>query len=185
MKAEILSDVKTKMEKSIDVLKHDLAKVRTGRASVSLLDDIKVDYYGSILPLNQTSSMTVPEPRTIMIQPWDTNALARIERAILKSELGLTPSNDGKVIRITVPPLTEERRKEIVKSVRKTAEEYRVIIRNIRRDANEKLKDLKKDKKMAEDEVFASQKEVQEMTDSYIKRVDQIYNEKEKEIMTF
>lgn len=185
MKGEVLKGLKTKMEKAIEVFKHELAKVRTGRASVSLLDGIRVDYYGSMLPLNQVASLTVPEPRLITIQPWDTNALANIERAILKSDLGLTPANDGKIIRMVIPLLTEERRKEIVKLVKKTTEEYRVILRNIRRDANERLKDLKKEKVLPEDEFFAAQKEVQEVTDNYIKKVDQLYSEKEKEILTY
>ncbi len=185
MKDEVLKDLKAKMEKTIEAFKHDLGKVRTGRASVSLLEGIKVDYYGSMLPLNQVASLTVPEARLITVQPWDTKALTTIERAILKSELGLTPVNDGKIIRIAIPPLTEERRKEIVKLVKKNAEEYRVIIRNIRRDANEKLKDLKKEKVLSEDESFSTQKDVQDITDSYIKKVDQIYSEKEKEILTY
>jgi len=185
MKDEVLKDLKAKMEKTIEVFKHDLARMRTGRASVSLFDGIKVDYYGSMLPLNQVASLTVPEPRLITIQPWDTNALANIERAILKSELGLTPANDGKIIRIAIPPLTEERRKEIVKLVKKITEEYRVILRNIRRDANEELKDLKKEKVISEDEFFAVQEEVQKITDNYIKKAEQIYAEKEKEILAF
>lgn len=185
MKDEVLKDLKSKMEKTIEVFKHELARMRTGRASVSLFDGIKVDYYGSMLPLNQVASLTVPEPRLITIQPWDTNALANIERAILKSELGLTPANDGKIIRIAIPPLTEERRKEIVKLVKKTTEEYRVILRNIRRDANEELKDLKKEKVISEDESFAVQEEVQKITDNYIKKAEQLYAEKEKEILAF
>ncbi|MDP2798484.1 MAG: ribosome recycling factor [Deltaproteobacteria bacterium] len=185
MKDEVLKDLKSKMEKTIEVFKHDLARMRTGRASVSLFDGIKVDYYGSMLPLNQVASLTVPEPRLITIQPWDTNALANIERAILKSELGLTPANDGKIIRIAIPPLTEERRKEIVKLVKKITEEYRVILRNIRRDANEELKDLKKEKVISEDESFAVQEEVQKITDNYIKKAEQLYAEKEKEILAF
>lgn len=185
MKDEVLKDLKSKMEKTIEVFKHELARMRTGRASVSLFDGIKVDYYGSMLPLNQVASLTVPEPRLITIQPWDTNALANIERAILKSELGLTPANDGKIIRVAIPPLTEERRKEIVKLVKKTTEEYRVILRNIRRDANEELKDLKKEKVISEDESFAVQEEVQKITDNYIKKAEQLYAEKEKEILAF
>jgi ribosome recycling factor len=185
MKDEVLKDLKSKMEKTIEVFKHELARMRTGRASVSLFDGIKVDYYGSMLPLNQVASLTVPEPRLITIQPWDTNALANIERAILKSELGLTPANDGKIIRIAIPPLTEERRKEIVKLVKKITEEYRVILRNIRRDANEELKDLKKEKVISEDESFAVQEEVQKITDNYIKKAEQLYAEKEKEILAF
>lgn len=185
MKDEVLKDLKSKMEKTIEVFKHELARMRTGRASVSLFDGIKVDYYGSMLPLNQVASLTVPEPRLITVQPWDTNALANIERAILKSELGLTPANDGKIIRIAIPPLTEERRKEIVKLVKKITEEYRVILRNIRRDANEELKDLKKEKVISEDESFAVQEEVQKITDNYIKKAEQLYAEKEKEILAF
>lgn len=185
MKDEVLKDLKTKMDKIIEAFRHELAKMRTGRASASLLDDIKVDYYGSLLPLSQIASLTVPEPRLITIQPWDTSSLASIERAILKSDLGLTPASDGKIIRIAIPPLTEERRKEIVKQVKKTAEEYRVMLRNLRRDANERLKDLKKDKVLSEDVLFAAQKEVQDITDNYIKKIDQLYGEKEKEILTF
>lgn len=185
MKNRVLDELKARMDKTIDVFKHELSKARTGRASVTLLDDIKVDYYGSVLPLNQIASLTVPEPRLITIQPWDATALSSIEKAILKSELGLNPANDGKIIRISIPPLTEERRKEIVKMVKKTAEEYRVIIRNLRREANEKIKDLKKDKALSEDDAFSAQKEVQEATDNYIKKVDEIYSDKEKEILTF
>ena len=180
---EIFEDLKDRMGKSIESLKREYSRLRTGRASVSLLDGIRVSYYDTPTPLNQMASLAVPEPRLIVIQPWDKTAIEDIEKAILKSELGLTPMNDGKVIRISIPPLTEERRKELVKVARKMSEENKVAIRNIRRDANEMLKDLKKEKEITEDDLFRSQEEVQKATDQFISQVDELCAAKEKEIL--
>jgi len=180
---EIYEDLKDRMGKSIESLKREYSRLRTGRASVSLLDGIRVSYYDTPTPLNQMASLAVPEPRLIVIQPWDKTAIEDIEKAILKSELGLTPMNDGKVIRISIPPLTEERRKELVKVARKMSEENKVSIRNIRRDANEMLKDLKKEKEITEDDLYRSQEEVQKATDQFISQVDELCAAKEKEIL--
>ena len=180
---EIFEDLKDRMGKSIESLKREYSRLRTGRASVSLLDGIRVSYYDAPTPLNQMASLAVPEPRLIVIQPWDKTAIEDIEKAILKSELGLTPMNDGKVIRISIPPLTEERRKELVKVARKMSEENKVALRNIRRDANEMLKDLKKEKEITEDDLFRSQEEVQKATDQFISQVDELCAAKEKEIL--
>ncbi|MEE8315769.1 MAG: ribosome recycling factor [Syntrophobacteria bacterium] len=180
---EIFEDLKDRMGKSIESLKREYSRLRTGRASISLLDGIRVSYYDTPTPLNQMASLAVPEPRLIVIQPWDKTAIEDIEKAILKSELGLTPMNDGKVIRISIPPLTEERRKELVKVARKMSEENKVAIRNIRRDANEMLKDLKKEKEISEYDLFRSQEEVQKATDQFISQVDELCAAKEKEIL--
>ncbi|MCF8079494.1 MAG: ribosome recycling factor [Desulfobacterales bacterium] len=182
---EVYEETRDRMGKSITALKNELKRVRTGRASLSLLDGIKADYYGTPTPLNQMASMQVPEPRMIAIQPWDVSALKEIEKAILKSDLGLTPSNDGKIIRITIPSLTEERRKELVKVVNKIAEEHRVAVRNIRRDSNELLKGLKKDGDVSEDDAFKAQDQVQKITDEHIEMIDDICSQKEKEILEF
>jgi len=181
----IFNETRDRMVKSIDTLKKDLKRVRTGRASLSLLDGIKVDYYGTPTLLNQMASLSVPESRLINIQPWDVSVIKDIEKAILKSSLGLTPSNDGKLIRINIPPLTEQRRKELVKVVNKTGEDYKVAVRNIRRDSNELLKGLKSDGDISEDDVFKAQEQVQKITDEYIKQIDEICKEKEKEILEF
>lgn len=183
MVEEIFEDLKDRMGKSIESLKREYSRLRTGRASISLLDGIRVSYYDTPTPLNQMASLAVPEPRLIVIQPWDKTAIEDIEKAILKSELGLTPMNDGKVIRISIPPLTEERRKELVKVARKMSEENKVAIRNIRRDANEMLKDLKKEKEITEDDLYRSQEEVQKATDQFISQVDELCAAKEKEIL--
>jgi len=180
---EIFEDLKDRMGKSIESLKREYSRLRTGRASITLLDGIRVSYYDTPTPLNQMASLAVPEPRLIVIQPWDKTAIEDIEKAILKSELGLTPVNDGKVIRISIPPLTEERRKELVKVARKMSEENKVAIRNIRRDANEMLKDLKKEKEITEDDLYRSQEEVQKATDQFISQVDELCAAKEKEIL--
>ncbi len=172
-----------KMQKSLASYTEDLAKIRTGRASISLLDDVRVEAYGTSMPLNQVASLTLPESRMIAIQPWDAQLLGAIEKAIHKADLGLTPVSDGKIIRITVPQLTEERRKELVKQVRKVAEEYRVAIRNIRREANEAFKKMKKEKEISEDDQFKLQDEIQKVTDEYIKKIDTAMAEKEKEVM--
>jgi ribosome recycling factor len=173
------------MEKALEGLKKELSRVRTGRATPAILDGIRVVYYGSPVPLNQVASVAVPDSRQITIQPWDLKAIGDIEKAILKSELGLTPINDGKIIRINIPSLTEERRRDLVKVTKKMAEEARVVSRSIRREANEALKSLKKDKAISEDDLFKGQDEVQKITKETIERVDKIGEEKEKEIMQF
>lgn len=183
MIASVHQETKERMGKTIDALKKEMQRVRTGRASATMLDSVKVDYYGTLTPLNQMASISVPESRLLTIQPWDASALKEIEKGILKANLGLTPNSDGKIIRITVPPLTEDRRKEIVKIVNKTCEEYRVALRNIRRDSNEILKGLKKDGDISEDEQFKAQEKVQAITDDHIKMVDDIMKEKEKDIL--
>jgi len=183
MKDQIFSKFKDEMEKTISSLEKSFSRVRTGRASVSLLDGIRVDYYGTPTPIAQLATLSVPESRMIVIAPWDATALGAIEKAIQKSDLGLMPSTDGKVIRLSIPQLTEERRKELAKQVKKMAEESKVKLRNERRDANEGLKDLKKNSKITEDELHGSQDEVQKMTDKYIEKVDKLLAAKEKEIM--
>ena len=183
MKELILTNFKEDMEKTISALDKSFSRVRTGRASVTLLDGIKVDYYGTPTPIAQIATLSVPESRLIVISPWDATALGSIEKAIQKSDLGLTPSSDGKVIRISIPQLTEERRKELVKVVKKMAEEGKVKLRNARRDANEEYKELKKNNKMTEDELFTTQEEVQKLLDKHIEKTDKILMVKEKEIM--
>jgi ribosome recycling factor len=182
---DIYQETKESMGKTVEALKRELQRIRTGRASLSVLDGIKVDYYGTATPLNQMATLAVPESRLITIQPWDASVIKDIEKAILKSDLGLTPSNDGKILRISIPPLTEERRKELVKVVHKVCEEHKVTARNIRRDSNDLLKSLKKDGDISEDEAFRSQDEVQKITDEHIKLIDECYSEKEKEILEF
>lgn len=181
--SEVIFEMAEKMEKSVESFKKELAKVRTGRASLSILDGISVNAYGSSMPLNQVGTLTIPESRLIAIQPWDPQMLPAIEKAILKSDIGLNPISDGKIIRLNIPQLTEERRKELVKSVKKVSEEFRVAIRNIRRDAIEVLKKQKKDKEISEDELFKFQEEAQTETDSYIKKIDDATAAKEKEVM--
>lgn len=181
----IFEETKESMNKSLDALRNEFKRVRTGRASLSILDGIRVDYYGTLTPISQMASLSVPESRLITIQPWDASAIKEIEKAILKSDLGLTPSNDGKIIRIAIPPLTADRRKSLVKVIHKMSEEHKVAIRNIRRDANELMKTLKKDGEISEDESFKGQDQIQKITDNYIKTVDTIYSEKEKEILEF
>ncbi len=180
---EVKQELKKKFEDAIEAMRQSLSKIRTGKASVGLLDGLMVDYYGSPTPINQLATLSTPEPRLIAIQPWDKGALASIEKAILKSELGLNPNNDGKIIRIPIPPLTEERRKELVKMVKKIAEEFRVEIRNHRREANTMLKDMEKDKEITKDELKKALDDVQELTNKYMKEIDQLSGEKEKEIM--
>jgi ribosome recycling factor len=182
---EVLKETKDKMKKALEALKHELLKVRTGRASASLVDSVSVEYYGAKTPLNQLASVTVPESRLVVIQPWDSTAINDIEKAILKANIGITPSNDGKVIRLSIPPLTEERRKDIVKQVSKICEDYKVGIRNIRRDSNEDLKSFKKDGDISEDQMFKGQDEVQKLTDSHIKEIEELNKAKEKEILEF
>jgi len=178
----IKENTKTKMEKSVSLLGQELSKLRTGRASPALLEGIKVEYYGSVLPLNQVATINIPEPRLMIIQPWDKTALPAIEKALYKSPLGLTPNNDGNVIRLSIPPLTTERREELVKLVQRLGEDTKVAIRNVRREANNEIKKEEKDKKISEDASFNSQEEVQKITDEYIKQVDDILKKKEKEI---
>jgi len=182
---DIYEDTQESMGKTIASLQTELKRVRTGRANLSLLDGIRVDYYGTPTPINQMASLSVPESRLITIQPWDASVIKEIEKTLLKSDLGLTPSNDGKIIRIAIPPLTEERRKQLAKSVHKTCEDHKIAIRNIRRDANELLKSLKKDGEIAEDDAFKGQDQVQKITDEFISQIDEIYKEKEKEILEF
>jgi ribosome recycling factor len=183
MKELIFEELKEGMEKAMGALEKSFSKVRTGRASLSLLDGIRVEYYGTLTPLNQVASLSTPESRLIVISPWDSSVLGAIEKAIQKSDLGLMPSNDGKLIRLAIPVLTEERRRELVKVVRKMAEECKVKQRNARRDANEQLKALKKDNEISEDELYNLQDEVQQMTDRYIEKTDAVLVTKEKEIM--
>ena len=178
-------ETRDRMEKTISSLENELKRVRTGRASLSIFDGIRVDYYGTPTPLAQMASLSIPESRLIMIQPWDVSAIKEIEKAILKSDLGLTPSSDGKIIRISIPPLTEERRKELVKTVRKMCEDHKVAVRNIRRDANDLLKGFKKDGDISEDDAFKAQDQIQTITDDFIKAIDKIFIEKEKEILEF
>jgi ribosome recycling factor len=185
MKQEILSDLRKKMAHTVEALERDFKKIRTGRASTALLEGIKVNCYDTQMPLEQVASLSAPESRLIMIQPWDQSVIGEIEKSILKSELGLNPMNDGKLIRISIPPLTEERRKELAKLAKKMAEEGKVGIRNHRRDANEMFKQLKNDKEISEDELFKSQDDVQKVTDEFITKIDQVTREKEKEILEF
>ncbi len=181
--SDVIFEMAEKMEKSVETFKVELSKVRTGRASLALVDGIMVDAYGSAMPLNQVGTLTIPESRLIAIQAWDPQMLPAIEKAILKSGIGLTPANDGKIIRLNIPQLTEERRKELVKQVKKVAEDFRVAIRNARRDAIDTLKKQKKDKEISEDDLFKLQDEAQGETDSYVKKIDEVTASKEKEVM--
>ena len=185
MKDEILADCADNMDKTLVALKRDFMRIRTGRASTALLDGIKVNCYESQMPLDQVASLSIPESRLITIKPWDQSIIGEIERSILKSELGLTPANDGKIIRISTPPLTEERRRELAKLARKMAEEGKISVRNHRREANELLKELKNDKEISEDDLRRFQGDVQEVTDEFIKKIDAATAEKEKEILEF
>jgi ribosome recycling factor len=180
---QVLANTKDKMEKAVSSLSRELASVRAGRASANLLDKISVEYYGAPTPVNQLASISVPEARLLVIQPYDKTVLGDIEKAILKSDLGLTPSNDGSLIRLSIPALTEERRKELVKLVKKYAEEAKVAVRNIRRDGNDDLKKLEKDGNITEDELRSNTENVQKLTDEYIVKVDNVAKDKEKEIM--
>ncbi|MFC1840756.1 ribosome recycling factor [Thermodesulfobacteriota bacterium] len=185
MKDEILSELREKMDKSIGALKKEFLRLRTGRASTALLDGIKVSCYESQMPIDQVASVSVPESRLITIKPWDQSIIKEIEKSILKSELGLTPMNDGKIIRISIPPLTEERRMELAKLAKKMAEDAKIAIRNHRREANEMFKELKNEKELSEDEMYRAQDEVQKITDDFIAKIDEINTEKEKEIIEF
>lgn len=185
MKDEILSELREKMTQTGEALKRDFKRIRTGRASTALLDNIRVDCYDTQIPVEQVASISVPESRLITIQPWDQSIIGAIEKSILKSELGLTPVNDGKIIRIPIPPLTEERRKEMAKLARKMGEEGKISIRNHRREANEMFKELKNEKEISEDEFHKSHDEVQKITDEFIKKIEEITAQKEKEILEF
>jgi ribosome recycling factor len=180
---EVESNAKTRMEKVLAGLQHDMTGIRTGRASLSIFDNLRVDYYGTPTPLNQVATLHVPEPGMITIQPWDASQIVAIEKAIRVSDLGLNPSNDGKIVRVPIPPLTEERRKEIVKRLHHVAEDHRVSLRNVRRDSNEHVKKLLKDKAISEDDERRALEEIQKMTDATIARLDQMAKVKEKEIL--
>jgi ribosome recycling factor len=182
---DLLNETEARMNKAVDALRDDLVTIRTGRASPALVERLPVEYYGTPTPLNQLAAISVPEPRLLAIRPWDPNALADIERAILKSELGLTPSNDGKIIRLTIPRLTEERRQELVKIVGKRVEEGKIAIRNIRRDAIEDLRELESEKLIPEDEFYRAKDDVQEITDEFIVKMDEMGRDKEQEITEF
>lgn len=183
MKDLVFEELKENMTKHIEFLEKSFNKVRTGRASTSLLDGIKVEYYGTLTPLNQVATLSVPESQLIVISPWDGSVIGNIEKAIQKSELSLVPTNDGKIIRISIPPLTEERRKELVKVVKKMAEECKINLRNSRRDANNQLKKLEKEGEMSEDNLHDHQNEVQTITDDFIKMTDDVLSAKEQDIM--
>lgn len=183
MSEEVVKELKTRIDKTLDDLKKDLAKIRTGRASTSILDGIMVDYYGTPTPLNGVATLSVPEPRLIVIKPWEKAQLKTIEKSLKEANLGITPMNDGEVIRLPMPAMTEERRKEIAKQVRSKGEEHKVAIRNVRRDANERLKAMLKDKKITEDDNKRTTDKVQKETDAGVAKVDEIIAKKEKEVM--
>ncbi len=182
MQAEVKKRLADKMERALEALKKDLAGIRTGRASLAIFDGITVDYYGAPTPINQVATMAIPESRLITIQPWEPKLISEIEKAIQKSDLGLNPTNDGKIIRIAIPPLTEERRKQIIKYVHKRVEEAKISTRNVRRDSNDEIKRLEKEKHISEDDTRRSLEEIQQLTDSYIKRTDEIMSHKEAEL---
>ena len=183
MIAKVLHAMEERMKGVIEATKKEFAAVRTGRANAGILDRVMVEYYGTLTPLIQLANITVPDSRTLVVQPWDKTAIGPIEKGILKADLGLNPANDGSVIRISIPPLTEERRKDLVKLIRKEAEEKRVAIRNLRRDANEQIKQMEKDKEVSEDEAKRTLDEVQKVTNKYIEQIDKLLEHKEKEIM--
>jgi ribosome recycling factor len=185
MKDEVLKETRRKMDKVLEAMARDLSRVRTGRASVAILEGIKVECYDTSMPLSQVASLAAPESRLLTVQPWDSAVLGDIERAILKSDLGLNPVNDGKIIRLPIPALTTERRKELVKMVKRMEEEAKVAVRNVRRESNEDFKEMKKEKLLSEDEAHRGQDEVQKITDEYIKKVEAQSSEKEQEIMSF
>jgi ribosome recycling factor len=183
MPKNVLDDMKSHMEKTLGVLKNEFQKIRTGRATTSILDSVKVDYYGTPSSVSQVATLSIPEPRTIMIAPWEAKMIGPIEKAILNANIGLTPGNDGKAIRLNLPPLTEDRRKEIVKDLKKKAEDDKIALRNIRRDAIDKLKKLEKDKAITEDELKKYEKDVQDITKSYEAKMDEAVAHKEKEVL--
>jgi len=180
---EIIDDMKGSVDRAKEALRGHLAKIRTGRASAAILDGLRIDYYGTSTPINQCASILVPEPRLIVVKPWDRSSIKEIEKAIHTSDLGLTPSSDGEVVRIPIPTLTEERRKDLVKTARKHGEEYKVSIRNSRRDANELVKELQKDGDAPEDDCRQASKKIQDLTDEAVKNIDEIVRDKEKEIL--
>jgi ribosome recycling factor len=183
MPRTVLDDMKSHMEKSVAVLKNEFQKIRTGRASTGILDSVKVDYYGNLSSISQVATLAIPEPRSITISPWEVKMIPLIEKAILNANIGLTPSSDGRVIRLNLPPLTEERRKEIVKDLKKKAEDDRIALRNIRRDAIDRLKKLEKEKAITEDDLKKLEKEVQDTTKSFEAKIDEAVAHKEKEVM--
>ncbi|HIJ82491.1 MAG TPA: ribosome recycling factor [Desulfuromonadales bacterium] len=180
----VLEDMKSHMEKTLGVLKNEFQKIRTGRATTGILDSVTIDYYGNTSTLSQVATLAIPEARTITIAPWEAKMIGPIEKAILNSNIGLTPSNDGKLIRLTLPPLTEDRRREIVKGLKKKAEDDKIALRNIRRDAIDRLKKLEKEKAITEDELKKYEKDVQEITKSFEAKVDEAVSHKEKEVLT-
>ncbi|GBD30512.1 Ribosome-recycling factor [bacterium HR32] len=180
---EVLKDARVRMQKAVEATARELATLRTGRASPALLEHIKVEYYGTTVPLNQLASISVPEPRLLVVQPWDRGATRAIEKAILQSELGLVPSSDGVVLRIPIPPLTEERRRELVRVARKHAEEGRVAVRNVRREAKETLEELEDAHEISEDQARRAQEELQKLTDRFIGEIDALLQKKEAEIL--
>ena len=183
MSGTVVGQLRQEMERTLAALRKDYTLVRTGRASTALLEGLLVEYYGNRTPLNQLATLSVPEPRLILIQPYDRSTIANIEKAIYQSDLGLTPVNDGKLVRVPIPELTEERRRDLVRHVRKVAEEYRVSVRNHRRDANEGLKKLQKEKQISEDELRTVQDQVQKLTNEYVEKVDHILKDKEAEVL--
>jgi len=180
---EVLQELRERMKRSVEAMQDDLMGIRTGRASPALVEKLPVEYYGTLTPLNQMASIAAPEPRLLVIKPWDPSALAEIERAILKSDLGLTPMNDGKLIRLNVPRLTEERRRELVRVVSRRVEEGRIAIRNLRRDALQDLKEFEKEKMISEDDFYRGKDDVQDLTDEFIQQIDEIGKRKEEELM--
>ena len=183
MTKEVITSMKNHMEKSVEALRREYQKVRTGRANLGLLDDVRIDYYGTPSPLSQVATLAVPEPRTITLQPWESKMIPAIEKAILNANLGITPANDGKLIRLNLPALTEERRKDIVKQLKKMAEDAKVAVRNIRRDAIDELKKLEKNKKISEDDQKRAEKDIQDATNSFVAKIDDVLSHKEKEVM--
>jgi ribosome recycling factor len=180
---DVLADAKERMGKAVEALRKELATIRTGRAHPGLIEHLRVDYYGAPTPLNQLATINVPEPRLLTIQPWDQQSLGAIEKAILKSDLGLNPSNDGNIIRLAIPQLTEERRKELAKVVRKKVEEGRVAVRNVRRDRHDELRRLQREKEISEDAQYLAQEELQKLTDGFIQEVERVGEEKEAELL--
>ena len=183
MIADVIKDTKPRMENAVEDFKRKIANVRTGRATVGILDGVSVDYYGTPTPLNQMASISVPEPHLLIVQPWDASQSGAIEKAIRNSDLGLNPSSDGKAVRVPIPPLTEERRKQMAKQVHEFAEEHRTAVRNVRRDANERLKKMLKDKQISEDNERDGLDQVQKLTNNYVAKIDELMKHKEEEIM--
>jgi ribosome recycling factor len=181
--SEIFKDGEHRMEKSVEYVQHELARIRTGRATPALLDVVKVEYYGSMVPLNQVASISAPEPRLLVVQPWEKNMIAEIEKAILQASLGLNPSNDGKFVRVPIPELSEERRQELLKLIKKYCEEGRVAVRNVRRDANDQIKKLEKNHEISEDSSHDAMEKIQTMTDKHIEDIDKVLSHKENEIL--